>query len=70
MPASSRQPLSARNRILTDDKIRDFWQAVGELGHSFGLLRRLLLTGQRRDEVGKMAQREVEGTVRSMLCGY
>ena len=42
-------PLSARDGTLTDDEIRDFWQAVGELGHPFGLLRRLLLTGQRRD---------------------
>jgi integrase len=42
-----------RTRILTDAEIRAFWNASGELGYPYGpLFRLLLLTGQRRSEVG------------------
>ncbi len=48
-PARERE----RERVLTDDEIRCFWQATGEDGYPFGLLfRMLLVTAQRRDEVG------------------
>ena len=43
----------ARERVLSDAEIRWFWQAAGDLGEPFGpALRVLLLTGQRRGEVG------------------
>ena len=52
----------ARDRILTDDEVRWFWQATGEMGFPFGpLFRLLLLTGQRRDEVGQMRWAELDG---------
>ena len=52
----------ARDRILTDDEVRWFWQATGEIGFPFGpLFRLLLLTGQRRDEVGQMRWAELDG---------
>jgi len=50
-----------RDRALSDDEIRWFWQAAGELAWPFGpLFRLLLLTGQRRDEVSGMAWGELD----------
>ena len=47
-PAPSRK----RDRVLTDDEVRIFWKACGEVGEPYGsALKILLLTGQRRDEV-------------------
>jgi len=51
----------ARNRVLTDEEIRWFWQPCGEIGWPFGpLFLLLLLTAQRRDEVGGMRWSEVD----------
>ena len=45
----------ARERVLTDSEIKWLWRAAGDLGEPFGpALRLLLLTGQRRGEVGGM----------------
>jgi integrase len=42
-----------RQRVLSDDELRAFWATTGSMGYPFGpLFRMLLLTGQRRDEVG------------------
>lgn len=42
-----------RERVLTDDELRWFWQACGEIGWPFGpIFKLLLLTLQRRSEVG------------------
>ena len=42
-----------RERALTDNEIRWFWQACDEVGYPFGdLFKLLLVTGQRRNEVG------------------
>lgn len=50
----------ARDRVLTDDEIRAFWGATEELGWPFGpLLKLLLLTAQRRDEVATMEWSEL-----------
>jgi integrase len=46
---------------LTDEEIRWFWQGCGEIGWPFGpLFLLLLLTAQRRDEVGGMRCSEVD----------
>jgi len=51
----------ARDRVLTDEEIRWFWQGCGEIGWPFGpLFLLLLLTAQRRDEVGGMRWSEVD----------
>ena len=51
----------ARDRALTDDEIRWFWQACDEIGWPFGaVFKLLLLTAQRRDEVGGMKWTEIE----------
>ncbi|WP_295047461.1 site-specific integrase, partial [uncultured Paracoccus sp.] len=57
-------PETARDRVLTDDEIKLFWTACDAIGQPFGpLFKLLLLTGQRRGEVGGMTDREINGTV-------
>jgi integrase len=54
----------ARDRILNDDEIRSLWTALDTLTGPYPVLvRMLLLTAQRRDEVARMRQDEIEGTV-------
>jgi integrase len=51
----------ARDRVLTDDELRLVWQAAGKVGGSFGsLVRLLMLTGQRRNEVAEMQWNELD----------
>jgi integrase len=51
----------ARDRALTDDEIRWFWAGCDAAGWPFGaLFQLLLLTGQRRDEIGTMEWPEVD----------
>jgi integrase len=51
----------ARQRTLSDDELRAFWNSTGNMGYPFGpLFRLLLLTGQRRDEVGGARWREFD----------
>jgi len=46
----------ARDRVLTDAEVKAVWQACEVIGYPFGpLFRLLLLTGQRRDEVARIA---------------
>jgi len=53
-PAKLIGPREPRKRVLNDEEIRAFWNATGKLGYPVGpMLRMLLLTGQRRSEVGK-----------------
>ncbi|ETD87796.1 tyrosine-type recombinase/integrase [Rhodobacter capsulatus] len=55
-------PEKPRDRVLTDDEIRLFWNACDGLGYPFGpIYRALLLTGQRLREVAEMTWREVDG---------
>ncbi|MGX0984375.1 integrase [Bradyrhizobium japonicum] len=57
----------ARDRILADDEIRSLWKALGstEAGPEpfRKLVRVLLLTAQRRDEIGLMQAEEIDGDV-------
>jgi integrase len=51
----------ARDRVLSDAEIAWFWKACDELGWPFGRIAQLLLlTAQRRDEVGGMRWPEIE----------
>ena len=55
-------PEKPRDRVLDDDEARLFWRACEALGQPFGpLFQLLLLTGQRRGEVGEMTEREIVG---------
>lgn len=56
----------ARKRILDDDEIRDLWQALdkAEVPAPFPrLVRALLLTAQRRDEVSHLRRDEIDNDV-------
>ncbi len=54
----------ARDRMLGDDEIRSLWTALdGFTGPYPVLVRMLLLTAQRRDEVARMREDEIDGTI-------
>lgn len=57
--ARTRPKDRARTRVLNDDEIRAFWKVAGGLGTYGSLVKTLLLTGQRRDEVGRMSRSEM-----------
>jgi integrase len=51
----------ARDRVLSDDELRRVWAAAEKLGGTFGpLVKLLVLTGQRRDEVARMRHTELD----------
>jgi integrase len=50
----------ARTRILSDDEIRIIWPVLGQSGTFGALVKMLLLTGQRRDEVAHMRRSEID----------
>jgi integrase len=49
----------SRERVLSDDEIRKLWLALVD-GRFADIVRLLLLTGQRRTEVGKLAWSEID----------
>ncbi|MCB9947112.1 MAG: site-specific integrase [Rhodospirillaceae bacterium] len=50
-----------RDRLLSDDEVRTLWKACDAVGHPFGpMVRVLLLTGARRNEVAGMEWRELD----------
>ena len=54
-------PTVKRERVLTDDELTAIWRATEEPGPFNGIVRMLLLTGQRRNEVGGMTWGEISG---------
>jgi integrase len=48
-----------RSRVLSDDEIRIIWPALDEAGTFGALIKTLLLTAQRRDEVAHMRRIEI-----------
>jgi integrase len=51
----------SRDRVLSDDELRLVWQAADQVGWPFGPLVQLLaLTGQRREEVGRIQWSEID----------
>ena len=49
----------ARVRVLSDEEIRAIWPVLAEAGTFGALVRTLLLTAQRRDEVAHMSRKEI-----------
>lgn len=55
---------ASRDRVLSDDEIRWFWQACEAEGFPWGALGKLLLlTGQRLNEAAQMTEGEIRGDV-------
>lgn len=55
------QAVASRDRVITDEEIKLIWQASSELTPPYGhMVRLLLLTGQRRDEVAGMRWDELD----------
>jgi integrase len=51
----------SRDRVLETDELRFMWHAADNLGFPFGpIIKLLILTGQRRSEVGGMEWRELD----------
>ena len=54
-------PKLPRQRVLTDDELRALWAATDQLGYPFGaMVRMLMLTGQRKNEVAGARWRELD----------
>src|SRR5215831_17373880 len=54
-------PEQSRDRVLNDDELRSVWLAADQIGWPFGpLVKLLVLTGQRREEVGQMRWSELD----------
>jgi integrase len=50
-----------RDRVLNDKELRKVWLAAGELGHPYaGIVRLLILTGQRRNEIADLRWSEID----------
>jgi integrase len=49
----------ARTRVLSDDEIRAIWPELAMAGTFGALIKTLLLTAQRRDEVAHMSRKEI-----------
>ena len=55
------KPETPRDRVLDDTEIKALWQAASEQSWPFeNVIKLLLLTGQRRDEVAEMRWRELD----------
>ena len=50
----------ARTRILSDEEIRVIWPVLEQSGTFGAMVKILLLTGQRRDEVAHMSRNEID----------
>jgi integrase len=59
------KPSPARERVLTDDEIRTLWSACADEGPFGDVVKVLLITGQRLQEVARMRREELsaDGTV-------
>lgn len=71
-PAAAVKPLARetkRDRVLSDLEIRAIWEACGELGVFGRCFRMMLVTGQRRNEVGQMLWSEIDQAQRLWTIG-
>ena len=53
------EPVEKRERVLSDDELRAVWQATEAAGAFNAIVRALILTGQRREEVAQMTWDEI-----------
>jgi integrase len=52
-------PVAKRERVLTDEELRAVWNATADPGSFNAIVRTLILTGQRREEVASMEWDEI-----------
>jgi integrase len=60
-------PTERRERVLTDDELAAIWKATHGPGPFNGIVRMLLLTGQRREEVAGMTWAELSGDLSTWI---
>lgn len=54
-------PVKSRDRVLSLDELATIWAAAADIGQPFGaIVRVLILTGQRREEVAGMKESEID----------
>jgi integrase len=58
--ARTRPRERARTRVLSDDEICILWPVLSEAGTFGALIKALLLTAQRRDEIARMRHKEID----------
>jgi integrase len=60
-------PERSRERVLDDKELRKVWLAADELGHPYGgIVKLLILTGQRRNEIAGLRWSEVDMDERAL----
>jgi integrase len=60
LPVARAKPATSRDRVLSESELQSFWSATDSVGGPFGaLLKLLLLTGCRREEVAGMRWSEL-----------
>ena len=52
---------ASRDRVLSNDELAKVWRAAGELPSFGSLVKLLILTGARREEIGQLKWSEIEG---------
>ena len=57
---TNRYPTASRDRVLSDDELRGLWTATADDGRFSAIVRLLLLTGCRREEIGGLRWHEVD----------
>jgi integrase len=63
-------PERSRDRVLSEDEIRWLWKAADVEGYPFGtIIKLLLLTGQRREEISGMLHAEVDAKAALLTIG-
>jgi integrase len=58
---TERQEETSRDRVLSDDELRTIWRAIDDDSHYSAILKLLLLTGQRADEIASLRWSEIVG---------
>ena len=58
--ATNKEEIKSRDRVLARDELRAIWGALGDGEDFTDIVRLLLLTGARRDEIGSLAWAEVD----------
>jgi integrase len=56
----NKRPEEPRSRVLTDDELRTVWKATSGADQYSAIVRLLLLTGARREEIGGLSWSEVD----------